>query len=685
MKNLLRITGILLLLFIPKINSAQCTITNATSCVCKDGSSNCDLLPDLTISWYGLQNYSGGPTEYPQTGAGADDGHLRVSGSTPNIGYGPFTVEAEQNGNHMFVCGTDTFTAPASQSFVCPNGEVAKQILWQRIYHKDHQAMSFRDRIAGAMTYQQGSLHVDDWGIMSLRIEDPLDPNPLHWSVLGWGHKQSFCLMDYGSCSTYSGHCRDDQSVFGGGTVLLNADFPNYGLGNSYGCSAVEQGCSVGYTDIYSESLNGMFIEIPPGTCNGNYWIVYELDPHNYFEESNENNNYTVMPFTLTLQDQPGNPVSTITASQSTVICGNDSVTLTANAGLSYAWSNGATTQNIRVGAGTYTVTVTTYCGSAVSQPLTITALPAPAQPVVSDDSICSGYSATLTCTGNNISWYDQNNILVGTGNSYTTPVLINTTSYYAIDEIHNAGVITHGGKTDSLGGGGYYTGIQYEIFDALKPFVLKSVQVFANGAGPRTFELYNSSGTVLQSGTYNIPNGPSRVTLNFNVPPGTNLRLGATGTPNLWRNNVGVVYPYTLTDTLSITGSSAGAAYYYFFYDWEIEIGGGICSSTPALANAVVIPCTGINPAADLSNNLTVYPNPSSGIVNVDMVLPGNGSRVEIYIYDMTGRKAFDRMLSGIAGKHSEALDLSSLSKGVYQLVILIEGRRYVRRVDIR
>ncbi|MBL0137375.1 MAG: hypothetical protein IPP86_02440 [Bacteroidetes bacterium] len=55
------------------------------------------LFPD------GRQNYAGGPTEYPQTGAGADNGHLRVTGSTPKIGYGPCAVEVEQNGNHWFV------------------------------------------------------------------------------------------------------------------------------------------------------------------------------------------------------------------------------------------------------------------------------------------------------------------------------------------------------------------------------------------------------------------------------------------------------------------------------------------------------------------------------------------------------------------------------------------------------
>lgn len=685
MKNILRAILVSLVFLLPQKMFSQCTITNATSCVCEDASSNCDLLPDITISWYGLQTYAGGPTEYAQTGAGADDGHLRVTGSTPNIGYGPFTVEAVQNGMHWFVCGTDTFTAPSTQTFVCPNGETAKEILWQRIYHKDHGTMSFRDRIAGAMTYNQGSMHVDDWGIMSLRIENPLEPNPLNWSVIGWGYKQSFCLMDYGSCSTYSGHCRDDQSVFNQGTTLLNADFPNFGLGNSYGCSDVEQGCSVGYTDIYSESLNGMFIEIPPGTCNGDYWIVYEIDPHNYFEEQNENNNYTIMPFTLTLQDAPGNPVSTISTDQSTIVCSNDSITLTANPGLSYLWSTGATTQNIRAGAGTYTVSVTTYCGTAVSQALTITSLPSPAQPIVSNDTVCSGYPAHFSTTGNSITWYDANGNLVWTGNNFTTPVLTNTTTYFAVDEVTNTGAIANGGKTDSLGGGSYFTGVQYEIFDALKPFVLKSVQVFANGAGARTIQLYNSAGVVLQSGSFTIPNGPSRVNLNFNVPPGTNLRLGATGTPNLWRNNGGVTYPYLVTDTFSITGSSAGAAFYYFFYDWEVEVGGGTCTSIPASANAIVQTCTGIDPSADLSENLSIYPNPSTGIFTVDMILPGTGAPVDLKVYDMTGREVFNRNLQNVNGKRVEVLDLSSFSKGVYQLAIFIEGRRYVRKISLR
>lgn len=665
-------------------NFAQCSITNATTCVCANGTGDCDLLPDLTISWYGLQNYSGGPTEYPQTGAGANNGQLRVTGSTPNIGYGPFSVQAEQNGEHWFVCGTDTFQAPASQNFVCPNGSVAKQILWQRIYHKAGTVMSYWDRIAGAMTYEQGSMHVDDWGTMSLRIENPLEPNPLNWTIVGTGRKQSFCLMDYGSCSTYNGHCRDDQSVFNQGTTLLTPDFPNYGLGNSYGCSSVEQGCTVGYTDIYNESLTGMFIDIPPGTCNGNYWIVYEIDPHNNFLEMDENNNYTLMPFTLTQQVTPGNPVSTISADKNLLVCGNDSVTLTANAGWDYHWSTGATNRSIKVGAGTYDVTLTTNCGTAQSVPVVITSIAPPSIPLVTSDTVCSGFSATLLAMGSNISWYDLNSIEVGSGNTFTTPLLLASTVYYAVDKNTYPGILSNGAKLDSLGGGAYFAGVQYEIFDALNPFVLRSVQVFANGAGPRTIELYNSSGAVLESVSVNIPNGPSRVNLNFNVPEGTSLRLGATGTPNLWRNNAGVIYPYTIADTLSVTGSSAGDTFYYFFYDWEIETGSATCSSAPVMVNAIVETCTGIDPAADLSENLRVYPNPSKNIFHLELLIPGQGSNIDIRVFDMTGRNIYVNNFKEVYGLRETDIDLSKFGKGIYHLEIIVAGRRYIKRLVV-
>src|SRR5207245_868629 len=52
-------------------------------------------------------------------------------------------------------------------------------------------------------------------------------------------------------------------------------------------------------------------------------------------------------------------PSATITAAGPTTICQGSSVTLAANTGSSYLWSDGSITQTISVStAGTYTVTV---------------------------------------------------------------------------------------------------------------------------------------------------------------------------------------------------------------------------------------------------------------------------------------------------------------------------------------
>ena len=124
---------ILLLLFAfnPYSAKSQCTITDATDCQCLDPSeTDCDLLPDIQLSWFGVVDVSDGPTEYPQEGAGSNNGRLRLSASTPNDGAGPLTVRGvDENGWAWFVCGTDTIidTNPESNlsDFYCDNGETA--------------------------------------------------------------------------------------------------------------------------------------------------------------------------------------------------------------------------------------------------------------------------------------------------------------------------------------------------------------------------------------------------------------------------------------------------------------------------------------------------------------------------------------------------------------------------------
>jgi subtilisin-like proprotein convertase family protein len=371
---------------------AQCSTTNATSCVCAIGTqTDCDLLPDIKVARPPLLVMgSSGIIEYSQTGNGANNGRLRISVSTPNIGFGPLEIRT----TNVFVCGTDTFTGTPPS--ICPdNITYPKQLINQRVYHKNGNVMSYYDRPAGTMTYHpsHGHMHVDNWGIYSLRTNNG-DPNPLNWPIVGTGAKLAFCLMDYGSCSSYNGHCTDDNN-----NVLVNSSFPNFGLGGgSYSCSSVFQGISSGYTDIYYQSLDGMWITIPPGTCNGQYYIVVNLDPYNYFLESNDSNNVLAVPFTLT---QQSGQTPTVTPSGATSLCPGNNVTLTSTTGTSYLWSTGATTQSITVNsAGQYSVTVTSGNNCiATSQPVAVSINPMSVSASSSSVSICTGDAVQLNAT----------------------------------------------------------------------------------------------------------------------------------------------------------------------------------------------------------------------------------------------------------------------------------------------
>ena len=390
MKSLLRIV-ISILLLTPAGVRSQCTSTNATTCQCPtNGATNCDLLPDISIARLPLtqaSNYA----EYPQVcnpPCSGNDGRLRLGVSTPIIGFGPL----ETRGTSKYVCGTDTLDAGtiANIPTACPvTGLPPKQLINQRIYHKNGSTMSFYDRPAGSMTYHatHGHQHVDDWGIYTLRSNNG-DPNPVNWPIIGTGAKLGFCLLDISSCASSGGYCTDSA-----GNTLNDTNIKNYGLNGltsgTYSCSNVVQGITNGWMDTYSQGLDGMWINIPAGVCNGTYWIVVQIDPRNYFLELNENNNVVAVPFTLTKQSSA--PV--ITAGGATTFCTGGSVTLTASSSPNYLWSNGASSQAITVNtSGNYTVSTTCGATTATSSPITVT--------VTSIAVTASASPSSATCNG---------------------------------------------------------------------------------------------------------------------------------------------------------------------------------------------------------------------------------------------------------------------------------------------
>lgn len=661
---------------------AQCTTSNATSCDCPDGSNDCDLLPDMTTSWYAALNYLSGPTE--------EVGRVYLTSSTPNIGYGPLEVRGvDLNGYRRFVCGIDTFLVydpSATQQFACPNGGSAKQLTTQRIFHKNGTAMTSQERVMPqGMTYHptHGHTHYDQWGIFSLRMEEAGVTDPRQWPIVGQGYKLGFCLMDYYSCASGSAnhHCKDDNTTYNEGTTLYGPNFPNLGLGGSYGCSMIRQGISSGYTDVYSEYLDGMWIDLPTGTCNGDYWIVMESDPLNVVVEANEGNNWTAVPYTLTTQPST-TAQARITCDEQAFVCPGEQVLLKANAGISYQWSTGATSSSIVAGPGTYTVSVTSYCGTVTSAPFTVSALAQPPPPVASGVSICEGQVAELISSGSNPVWYDAFGTALATGSTYSTPPLYTTTTFQVADVNEQPGSTLYGGKPNNSGGGGYHAGGQYLKFDALASFRLGSVKLYAGSAAYRTIELIDAIGVLRASRSTYVPAGESVMELDFDIIPGNNYLLTVSGTTDLWRSTSGVSYPYVLGTVARITGCSAGASYYTYFYDWEVEVGGGTCASTMTPVVVDVEVCSGVDEALSL-RGFEVYPNPNLGQFNVTIHLL-NSAMVEFELIDPLGRKVLYERFTAPAGEVVRELDGTRLPPGIYVLNMRMEGRVFQHRVVV-
>lgn len=664
---------LMILIHIGCLYAQPCSISDAKNCQCLDSTTNCDLLPDITISGYGILNHLNGPREYSQVGNGNNNGRLRLSTSTPNIGFGPLTVGAYD----IWVCGTDTFT---SFPTICLDGSSPKQLIKQKIYYKNQDTMGFYERWAGSMTYHptHGHMHVDDWAVFSLRLENPNEPDTLKWPIVGEGSKLGFCLMDYGTCGYYNGHCRDSSN-----NILTAPDFPNYGLGGGqYSCSPIEQGISVGYTDIYGRNLDGMWINIPPGTCNGDYWITVEVDPNNNFVEFNEKNNWTAVPFTLIRQSSIGSGsvaiASSVALGDSNKIetCISEPVILTASAATSYLWSNGDTVQKITVSQpGKYYVQTLSPCGIGFSDTLLIETI-GPLKPTVITDTVCKSQKATLQAIGNGmLFWYDKiaGGNLLGTGNTYETPPLDSTQKFYVEDRDSVKGLLYSGGiKNPTDFPGFYHDGDQHLEFYAYRDFILESVKVLANGSKNRTLELRDTMGTVIMDTTVYIADGINTIKLEFPVDGSKSYELGTkiNSQPDLYRNHQEVQYPYPISDLAVIVNSSAGEDFYYFFYNWKIREQNRMCISNRSSVLAKVETCTSTDPLNRPGFDFIIIPNPTNG--NLKIVVIGlDNDDANLNIVNIQGEKVF----SEFDLKGSTKLNLNHLPQGIYHVILEKNG----------
>ena len=288
--------------------------------------------------------------------------------------------------------------------------------------------------------------------------------------------------------------------------------------------------------------------------------------------------------------------------------------------------------------------------------------------------TVCLGGVTTLTGTTDanaTIKWYDSSTSTtpIATGNSFTTPALSTTTTYYAsagTGGTHNVGKLEPSSSANATGGGLS----SYMNFTANSDFVLKTVDLFpysatAGNPGTVVIALRDASGNNIMTKTVNVvgqttlaASTPQTVTLDFPIAGGASYRLGVvswTGVTNMFRDSSGFTYPYTVPGVVDITGPST-SGYYYFFYNWSVQTS----CETPRQPIVVTVDTNCLSTSeVGVKNDLKVYPNPFVDVVNISNVDEVKSAA----IMDASGR------VVKVLSKVSQQISLGDLKSGMYVL----------------
>jgi hypothetical protein len=224
-----------------------------------------------------------------------------------------------------------------------------------------------------------------------------------------------------------------------------------------------------------------------------------------------------------------------------------------------------------------------------------------PALLTVVNGTLCGGGSTTLQATsapGSTIEWFSDlgGTSLISTGNSYVTPTLFATTTYYAQSRAPG-GQVTVGPISPISAGGSLSTGLTQTFisFSISTATTLQSIDIYPLVSGQNgVLTIRNASDTVLATYPYttNAAGGNTlqTITLGITLPIGDFfLYMDTLPAAGLLINIDNASYPYN-SSVASITGNGFDNTFYMFAYNWKFS---NICRSllTPVTATITSAP----------------------------------------------------------------------------------------------
>ena len=309
-------------------------------------------------------------------------------------------------------------------------------------------------------------------------------------------------------------------------------------------------------------------------------------------------------------------PPASITTNGSTTFCQGGSVTLTANSGTSWLWSNGATSQSIVVntlGTNSYTVTVTNGICVNTSSATSVTVNPLP--------------TATISASGP-LAFCEPNNVVLtaSAGSSW----------------LWSNGATTQAITISSPAASGAYS---VRVTNSNGCFATSSATTITVSARP----------------TVSLSAAPY-----IKLFPGLTTTLSGAVTPSgsytyTWMNNGSIVNGATAA-TIPVTINELGS------YTLTATNGGG-CTN---ISNAVVI-------GDSVTAKLFIMPNPNDGQFQVSYYSTANSS-FTMNVVDARGAVVYSKFYSIGTPYQRMDVDIRKHNAGIYTIVLVDKnGKRIV------
>jgi hypothetical protein len=406
---------------------------------------------------------------------------------------------------------------------------------------------------------------------------------------------------------------------------------------------------------------------------NGNIWSNGATSPSITVSTTG---NFTVMavangcssatsaPVAVTVNPSPSTP--TVTAAGPTTFCQGGTVVLISSAGSGNVWSNGSTSQSITVNStGSYSVMeVANGCSSNTSIPVVVTVNPPPTTPIVTASGVttfCDGGTVVLSSsapTGNQ--WSD------GSTGQFIT---VTASGVYTVYQVA-------AGCTSSVS----------------SPVIVTVTPVPATptitASGPTTFCEGGSVTLLSNSPSGNLwTDGSTTSTINVTTTGVFAVSVSANGCTSLSSTPVQVIVNAnpaapTITQSGNTLTASPAASSYQWFINGNLIPGATAQSHVTSQSGMYTVQVTDVNGCTSMQSTafiftgrldqmnagISIYPNPSSGFVNLDFSSAGIEA-CELTLRSYNGALIWARPLKDLANSAVLSLDLGEIADGVYLL----------------